>query len=544
MQAKEIKSVRLGLSVLAALCLISPRVFAQAKDASVEAKKEKEKEKEDVVLLTPFVVEDADGENAYRATSTLAGTRVRTNLNDVASAITVVTSKFMKDTGVTSNQGLLLYTPSTEVSGMGGNFTGLAGVKIPNEVTSLINPSSNNRIRGLSAADNTRDYFLTDIPWDSFNVGRIDLQRGPNSILFGVGSPAGIINASVNDAAYKRSYQYELTVDQFGSLRNTVDINQVVLKNQLAFRVSLLDDKQKYQQEPAFNNQRRLFAAARYDANLLGEGNHTTVRVKFENGQVRSNNPRILPPNDRITPWFDSTYKKSTVSTLVPGFSTLNLDKYPLYAPGGIYSFQGVTSGPDAKYFFGDYSNQPTKVIVGAPNTSYGQLGGPGQAYRALAIPSYSNYALGVLPGGSFYQDKVLTDSTVFNFFDNLLDGPNKREWQNWRATNADLQQTFFGGKLALDLTYDRQTYDNGQVQWLAAQNYAIGVDINSTLPDGSANANLGRPYVASTDAYGNFSTAIDRQSKRAIATLDLDSKDLFGKNIVSRFLGRNVSPA
>ena len=29
-----------------------------------------------------------------------------------------------------------------------------------------------------SAADNTRDFFVTDIPWDSYNVDRVDIQRG------------------------------------------------------------------------------------------------------------------------------------------------------------------------------------------------------------------------------------------------------------------------------------------------------------------------------------------------------------------------------
>ena len=58
-------------------------------------------------------------------------------------------------------------------------------------------------MRGLASADNTRDFFVTDIPWDSYNVDRIDIQRGPGSILFGLGSPAGIVNASMNSAGFR-----------------------------------------------------------------------------------------------------------------------------------------------------------------------------------------------------------------------------------------------------------------------------------------------------------------------------------------------------
>ena len=146
-------------------------------------------ENEMVIALSPFVVE-AGEDNGYQATATLAGTRVRTDLRDLASAISVVTEQFLQDTGSKNSADLLVYTPSTEVTGIRGNFTGVAGntVFVENTITSTT------RIRGLDSADNTRDFFLTDIPWDGFNVGRVDVQRGPNSILFGTGSPAGIIN--------------------------------------------------------------------------------------------------------------------------------------------------------------------------------------------------------------------------------------------------------------------------------------------------------------------------------------------------------------
>jgi outer membrane receptor protein involved in Fe transport len=157
-----------------------------------------------VMVLSPFVVESSE-DNGYLASATLAGTRVRTDLRDVASAISVVTQQFLQDTGAKNSPDLLVYTPGTEVTGIRGNFSGVAGnsVFVENTIT------SSTRVRGLDSADNTRDFFLTDIPWDGFNVGRVDIQRGPNSILFGTGSPAGIINASTNDATFKTAYQVE-----------------------------------------------------------------------------------------------------------------------------------------------------------------------------------------------------------------------------------------------------------------------------------------------------------------------------------------------
>src|SRR5580698_5030270 len=230
-------------------------------------------ENEQAVTMSPFVVGSTTQDNSYTANDTLAGTRVRTDLKDVARAISVVTHQFLQDTGAVNAEDLLVYTPNTEVAGINGNFSGQAGIPSYNEA--LINPGNTTRVRGLDTADNTRDYFLTDIPWDSFNVGRIDLQRGPNSILFGVGSPAGIINVSTNDAAFKNSYSFTDRVDGYGSIRNSIDLNEVIIPDMLAIRLSALDDQEKFQQKPAFNNQRRGYAALRYDPVVFGKDNHT-----------------------------------------------------------------------------------------------------------------------------------------------------------------------------------------------------------------------------------------------------------------------------
>lgn len=534
-----------GVLYLAALlgCLVLPSSHGQTKtnDTVLKAEKDKDKPDEETVVLTPFIVEDTVGDETYKATSTLAGTRVRTDLNDTAAAITVVTSQFMKDTGVKNSQGLLVYTPSTEVAGMGGNFSGVAGSKGFNEVAGLIQPSTNTRVRGLDRADNTRDYFLTDIPWDSFNTGRIDLQRGPNSILFGVGSPAGIVNASINDASFRRAYKLENVVDNYGSIRASLDFNHVLLKNELALRVSLLQDNHKFEQEPAYNNQKRASVAVRYSPKLFGEKNHTSLRVKFESGDVTSNNPRIIPPTDRITPWFGTTYNKATINTLSAGNGSLASSNpiVKLYAPGGNTSFQGVGSGPDVRSFYDFNSGNPTNIITAMINS--GLPGLNNQAYRPLSVPVFGDYAKANLPGGSFYTDKVLLDPSIFNFYKNLLDGPNKHEWQAWQAGNADFQQTFWKDRLALDLTYDRQTYKSGQVSWLTGKDYAIGVDVNQRLPNDTANPNVGRPYVAASDAFGNYAYTINRQSKRAILTADLKSEDYFGDGRLSYLLGRSV---
>jgi outer membrane receptor protein involved in Fe transport len=230
-----------------------PPALAQTAPAAATTADAANQTEEEVVVLSPFVVSASGGETGYGVKDTLAGTRVRTELKDISSSISVVNSQFLKDTGARNNQDLLVYTTNTEVAGLGGNFSGQGSYISGTYQTDFAKPNTETRVRGVDSADNTRDYFSTDIPWDSYNVDRVDLQRGPNSILFGVGSPAGIVNTSTNGASFKTGGKLETRFGSFGSFRSSFDYNHVLLDNQLALRVSLLDDDTKYRQEPAYN---------------------------------------------------------------------------------------------------------------------------------------------------------------------------------------------------------------------------------------------------------------------------------------------------
>jgi outer membrane receptor protein involved in Fe transport len=236
---------------------------------------------EEIVMLSPFVVDAAEDEG-YAAKSTLAGTRIRTELKDVGSSISVITKQFLEDTNSTNIESLLVYTANTEVSGEGGNFLGKGDGAI---LTS--HPGTTTRVRGLTSADGTRDFYLSDIQFDSYNTGRIDIQRGPNAVLFGIGSPAGIINASISTAAFKDANKLSFQFGSYGTHRSTADFNRVIVKDELAVRLSLLNEARKYRQDPAFRDDQRVFAAVRWQPRFLAKGSaRTTLRVNFEKGEM------------------------------------------------------------------------------------------------------------------------------------------------------------------------------------------------------------------------------------------------------------------
>ncbi|MFA5058609.1 MAG: TonB-dependent receptor plug domain-containing protein [Opitutaceae bacterium] len=545
----------------------------------------------EVIRLSPFIVDTSQDKGSYQADSTLAGTRVRTDLKDIASSLTVVTAQFMQDIGATNNQTLLQYTPNTEVGGVYGNYAGVGNTFINGASESLTRPDQNTRVRGLDSADNTRDYFRTDLPWDSYVVDRVDLQRGPNSILFGIGSPAGIINASVNLASYKEGYKVENRYGSYGSLRNVLDFNHVLLPDELAIRVAALDDNTKYRQQPAYNHDQRIFGAVRWDPRFFGLGSaHTTIRANYEHGAVRSNNPRILPPVDAITPFFDSGAINKT--TWDPAYAwdagvqassgsanpTLpGLRRNP-WITGSAYPGLQQLYNPVFYYNNANNPSTPVSAVQGSPYLYFG-IGSDGSRVGSIGGMPYDTYS-GIARFGTyavlnnrynpsdpatagasagFYKDKSITDPSIFDFYNHLIDGPNKHEWQNWDAFNLALDQTFLNNRMAVDLTYDYQRYRAGQESNFAGSP-EISIDINAnttkmpwaylnppvTSYNGTGskgnNPNAGAAFVGgSGNAGGNGSRFTTRENLRGTVTGELRATDFLQQSWLTDLLGRHV---
>jgi outer membrane receptor for ferric coprogen and ferric-rhodotorulic acid len=94
-------------TVLATAALL-PCLSAQTVATDKDEKKD-EKTDEPVLELSPFQV-TTDKDNGYAASSSLAGSRLNTELRDIASAVQVVTADFAKDIGATNIQKVLIYT--------------------------------------------------------------------------------------------------------------------------------------------------------------------------------------------------------------------------------------------------------------------------------------------------------------------------------------------------------------------------------------------------------------------------------------------------
>ncbi|HYD83211.1 MAG TPA: hypothetical protein VEA63_04150, partial [Opitutus sp.] len=130
------------------------------------------------------------------------------------------------------------------------------------------------------------------------------------------------------------------------------------------------------------------------------------------------------------------------------------------------------------------------------------------------------------------------TDPSIFDFYNKLLDGDNKREWADWDAYQANVSQTFLGNSVGYELAYFKQTMDRGQWGILGWDNF-IAMDINATTSENTPNPDVGRAYIqAENRDIGNYSLHSEREAKRATLFGEYDFQKRHSDNLWTRILG------
>lgn len=533
--------------------LLAALVGWLATSAAVDAQIATPPTKEVVIQLSPFEVA-AGQDNGYAASGTLAGTRLRTDLRDVAASISVVNKQFMDDIGATDLAGLLTYTLGTEAAGLGGNFSnhGLDG-NFTDVISGLRGAQGATRVRGIGSADQTRDFFITSTAMDGYNTDRVEINRGPNAILFGLGNAAGIINtglikAQTNQTKTKVETQY----GQHGTHRLTLDHNQVVIKDRVALRIASLYGDKRYQLKPAYVRDERIFAAA-----TARPWAGAVLRVNAEHAKQFSNKAYNSTPTDNISWWwamgkpvYDSTTGVATYLGTMPTDPNLR----PITATGGLNT--GLIGGfPQRPIAIQENPNEARFGITGLPSSIQAIEGFNNRVRLNAAGTGYVNDGMWRLQNSknyiqranqasspalfNFWKDAKLTDPSIFNFYDQMLEGDNKREWAFSKAYNATFEQRL-GAHAGVEVAFFKEKLRNGHVQPFQFRSHAINIDINTKLPNGLPNPNVGRPFISSDEGFDN-SPESDREAFRATAYYELDFTRGKKESWLRKALGRHV---
>ena len=228
-----------------AACALVPAVVSQVAVTPTETAAP-------VVKLSPFVV-DSTSDRGYQATSTLAGNRIKTDLKDVAASVTVLTKEFMDDLGATTIHAAMTFVAGAETDSMTDfeqvGTLGAANGYVGTDFGDNNNNIANLRVRGVGGASFTQNFMPVMGSTDRYNVERVEFLRGANSVLFGLSSPAGLLNFSSKVAGTsRRATSVETKVDQFGSNRVVLDHNEVLVPGKLAVRGAFVYNDQRYRE--------------------------------------------------------------------------------------------------------------------------------------------------------------------------------------------------------------------------------------------------------------------------------------------------------
>ncbi len=548
------------------------------------------KSSDGVVQLTPFQV-NTTKDSGYFAENTLAGSRLNTNLADLAASITVVTKQQMDDTASVDINDIFKYEASTEGSGTytpsitdrGTAKDTIAGYSFGNNGDTTTNAQSN-RVRGLAAPDAAINNFPTNnrIPFDAYNTQSVEITRGPNSLLFGLGTPAGIVNQTSAQAVLnKNNAQVVLRTDQYGSFRTSLSFNRSLLKDKLAFYGAILFNDQQFQRKPAGDLTRR-----QYGAITAKPFSKTVIRGFAENYVNDANRPNSLTPRDFVSPWlaagrpaYDPTTRTITVldtgRTFGPYVSNANSPGYlaavntilgagapgtlnnPLFVPGIQFEdtarpLRLIDGGRSIAFF----QRNPVVAGVNYPTSQTNPVTGVVQLATLFPLND-PRYLIADRQWSSSINQPIPTTSIngrTFTYGSYQLPGVTNKSVYNWTKHNH-LQTNFSHSRAAnYNFEIEQQILPNlfFSAGWLrqdvdGVDNYTmnqltgatIQVDTNQKRIDGTANPYFGIPFV-SEGVGGGLDTFYSPQTDdnyRAMLAYDLD---LTKQNNALKWLGRH----
>ncbi|MES2695651.1 MAG: TonB-dependent receptor plug domain-containing protein, partial [Verrucomicrobiota bacterium] len=246
------------------------------------------------VVLSPFEV-TASGDIGYQARETLAGGRTRTSLDDIANSIDVITAELIEDMGALDLQDIAAYGNNIDSGYISQNDNA------DGALTALWDQNTT-YFRGFRTYRGTRNFMFTLMSFNAFSSDRIDLSKGPNAVLFGVGEPGGAINYNTKRASLARDHtEVSLRTDSEGSIRGQLDVDQALIKNKLGIRAVLLAERTDFVWKPAYSDTDGAYFAATFRP-----FQKTTIRGNYEYRNANRALGRRVYPRDSFTPYVNA----------------------------------------------------------------------------------------------------------------------------------------------------------------------------------------------------------------------------------------------
>jgi len=427
----------LGLVAVAFNQSVAPFALAQATanppGAIASAEELRQAAGGQVVELNPFTVSTSQ-DRGYQTQSTLGGSRLRTDLKDVAAPTTGFTAQFLTDLAITTTDDLARYMVSTELD-FGENAA-------PGQNFLTSNTTRQVRMRGLPGGTVAVNFFKSDFPTDTFSTERIDQSRGPNSILFGIGSPGGLLNVSNKRALLgKVGGSAAVQGRSEGGLREEADFNQA-FGDRIAVRVAAVKDQRGSWRNYEFSDADRSYLTGKWRISRTTEFN-----FDLEKAAITRQTKRSITAYDGYTRWVAAGRRVGTANAAL--------------------QISNVAA-----------NNLPYLVLDTAAGT----------------LSNWVNKTRSTLWTAIDGENVPISD---FNLLpkETAVYGPGFDQNIDYTRLGGYLTHTFTAG-LHLEIAGMRTDSATSSYDSQTATTRAIYADTNPTLPSGAPNPNVGRTYV------------------------------------------------
>lgn len=493
-------------------------------------------DKDAVVVLSPFEVVDQN--KGYYAPNTMSGTRLNSRLEDLGAAISVVTKEQMADFALLDMNDIFNYEASTEGT---GNYTDFAFNRNgePESMTQL-QPEIANRIRGVGNTNTTLGNFETSgrVPIDPISIDSVEISRGPNSSIFGIGSVAGNVNAVPSAANLSRAFsRFSSRVDSFEGYRFTTDLNRVLMPGKLAVRGSAVYQHDGFDLKPSGLDTVRLNGMVRFRPFPK-----TVISASYTDYKMHGNRPNVTPPRELISGW-----RAEGMPTWDPVTRTVKKNGVVVSSHPTNYPAFFRQSPPNAmmQMFIDDrglsYLSAPAGTNALQPNTVDFPNNDP-RARRLLTMVYDPTGIRNVQP--LYAKVPVATDKSIYDWSEVNIAAANKL-YDTAEISSVIVDQMLLEtprNMLALQAGFYRELserYDRNAVGVTSNVSTIQGleIDVNERLLDGSPNPYFLRPYYGAMTPIHREMTQ-DRDIYRLQAAYKLD---LRRENSLLKWLGMHT---
>ncbi len=460
------------------------------------------------IAMSPFeVVTDTKG---YYAANTMSGTRFNSKLEDLASSMTIVTKEQMSDFAMLDINDIFAYTGNTEGTRTYTDTVVDRNGSVTDNVSS--NPTNANRIRGIAPANIALNNIQTmaRVPLDPIAVDAIEISRGPNANVFGLGNPSGTVNQVLAEANLTRNRD-EVIVrgDSYGGYRTSADLNRVLIPNMLAIRGSAVFQHDGFQLKPSGVNEVRYNGMVKFQP-----FKKTTLTAAVEYYRMNGNRPNALTPRDNITYWIQNgkpTWDPTTQTIHINGqavgtftSTTYNGPDYFSATLLGASHSQMFIDQNGLSYFSAPQGYLNTAALL--PGTTVAGPTSGGQAARYLQTTGIAGATgTAVKPSAQplFTTSPAISNKALYDWSSINIQAPN-RDWDRTITSYAQLDQNIINSDmqtLAVQGAFMREDalrYQNNQIGVAndLGQSQQVEIDPNEKLLDGTPNPYFLRPFI------------------------------------------------